>query len=457
VIVIWLIVAACSTDTDEHNDARTGPSLILIIGDGMDDQQITIARNYLVGSQGKLTLDSMQYRGSVQVQAVDEDDPGKAVYVADSASAATAISGGVVTSRGRIGTTAKFDSDIVTVMELAQSAGLRTGIVTTASITDATPASFIAHVNQRFCQSPSDMVKRNERFPPASTDCSQDYKANGGLGSIAEQVASSRFDILLGGGTDYFSDFIEGSADTTVLDNARANGFSTIFQSEHLRMIEPKKRVLGLFSPSTMPVRYRGENGSQARLLERVNGKVIWPEPYGCEKNPEVGSVPTLGEMTEAALRHLANDNGFVLMIESASIDKQSHYRRPCGQIGEVSQLLDAVHVALDFLDSNSDTLVLVTADHGHAAHLISDISGLAFLNYATPGRFARVQTPEGSVMGINYASNDSPLWDEHSGVQIPIYASGSGASNLPIFIRQTEIFDISISHLGLSHPVQAD
>jgi alkaline phosphatase len=69
--------------------------------------------------------------------------------VPDSANTATYMASGIVTSAGRIATTAATDRDVVTIMELAAAAGFGTGIVTTSSITDATPASFIAHVNQR--------------------------------------------------------------------------------------------------------------------------------------------------------------------------------------------------------------------------------------------------------------------------------------------------------------------
>ena len=58
-------------------------SVILIIGDGMDDHQITIARNYLVGSRGTLLLDKMPFRGVAQVLTIDEVS-GLPVYVAKS-------------------------------------------------------------------------------------------------------------------------------------------------------------------------------------------------------------------------------------------------------------------------------------------------------------------------------------------------------------------------------------
>ena len=66
-----------------------------------------------------------------------------------------------MTSAGRIGTTAGTDRDVVSIMELAAAAGFGTGIVATSSVTDATPASFVAHVNHRLCEGPRAMVTRN--------------------------------------------------------------------------------------------------------------------------------------------------------------------------------------------------------------------------------------------------------------------------------------------------------
>ena len=232
---------------------------------------------------------------------------------------------------------------------------------------------------------------------------------------------------------------------------AQNYGFKTIAERGELAGIQSNERILGLFSGSTMPVRYRGVNGAQADFLQRVDGTVVWPEPFACEINPASETMPTLREMTQVALTQLENDDGFALMIESASIDKQAHDRNPCGSIGEVEQLIEVLQTAMRFQDTHPNTLILVTADHGHSATLIPDISGLAELEYGSPGRFARIKTPEGGVMGINYASNDSPMWDEHSGVAVPLYAIGPGIGDIPVFIRQAEIHTISMNHLGLS------
>jgi alkaline phosphatase len=441
-------LSGCQIDTVPQSMAS--PKLVLIIGDGMDDQQITIARNYLVGHNGRLTLDDLPVRSAVQVQTVSEDRPSQPVYVADSANSATAIASGVLTSAGRIATTALQDEDATTIMELAHAAGYGTGIVTTASLTDATPASFVAHVRSRFCQGPVNMVARNSSSPAFSSGCSQDLKANGGAGSIAEQIAASTLDIALGGGTRYFEQTAEGEAVKSVLNLAEENGFELIDDAGDLTSLSRGSKVLGLFSAGTMPVKWRGTADAAAEPLERSDGTLQLPDAFTCEANPEFAATPTLTAMARAALDHLDDGRSFVLMIESASIDKQSHLRRPCGQIGELGQLDETVALVLDYARAHPETLVLVTADHGQAAKLIPERSIFAAQNFGSPGHFARLQTPEGSVMGINYATNDSPIQEDHSGVEVPLLASGPGVRDLPAMLRQTDIFGIAAKHLGI-------
>ncbi len=116
-----------------------------------------------------------------------------------------------------------------------------------------------------------------------------------------------------------------------------------------------------------------------------------------------------------------------------------------------MQQLEEALDVALEYAAEHPQALVLVTSDHGQSAQLIPRISDLAVQNFAPTGRFARLRTPEGGVMGISYATNDSPFWEDHSGVQVPLYASGPGIDDLPQYLLQTDIFHIAATHLGLS------
>lgn len=445
-----LACQACAPEPSAAQGPSAPPKVILIIGDGMDQHQITIARNYLKGYQGRLTLDTMPLRSVVQIQTVAEEDPRVPEYVPDSANTATSMATGIVTSAGRIATTAGTDQDAATIMELAAAAGFGTGIVTTSSVTDATPASFVAHISQRLCEGPAAMVRRNERIPSFSTNCSLDLKSNDGRGSIAEQIAASKLDIVLGGGAAYFAQTAEGETTKTVRDLAVANGFRAIGTAAELAALEPGGKVLGLFGPATLPVQWRGAGDAEAEAVRRGDdGRAILPEPFACEPNPEFGATPKLTAMTRAALAHL-DGGAFVLMVESASIDKQSHFRRPCGQIGEVEQLDDTLALVLEYARAHPETLVLVTADHSQAAQLVPETSVLAGLGATSPGHFARLRTPEGALMGVNYATNDSASQEDHTGADVPLVAYGARAGEVPAWLRQTDIFHIMMRHLGL-------
>ena len=445
------LIAGCAAQPAGSEGPLPNAKVILIIGDGMDDQQIAIARNYLVGMNGRLVLDGMPERVSAQVLTVRDDNPAIPNYVGDSASGATAMATGVPVSEGRIGTSAGTDRDLPTVMEMAMAAGLKTGIVTTSRITDASPSSFIAHISNRYCQVPEDMVKVDEMFPQDSTDCSADYKSNGGLGSIAEQIADSKIDLIFGGGSSDFDAFIDGVDSMTVGQTASANGFTILRSPEEIEEAPRNSRLMGLFASGHLPEKLQGVDGQKAEFIEHVDGKPVWPEPFECEINPAFEGVPALAEMTSGALEILGDKQGFMLVVESASIDKASHYWRPCGHIGEMAQLDETVQLVLDYAKRNPETLVLVTADHGSSAQMAPEKTELSLQNAAPPGRFARIRTPEGAIMGVSYATNDSPYWEDHTGVHVPLYLSGPRANDVPQFLNQTDVFHIAATHLGLS------
>jgi alkaline phosphatase len=435
-------------------------NVILIIGDGMDEQQVTIARNYLHGARGELLLDKMPLRSAVQILTVEDKVSGKPVYVADSANTATSLATGQVTSRGRISTSAGSDKALTTIVKHATDSGFRAGLVTTASVTDATAAAFASNINFRLCENPDTMVNVNYKDIPLG-DCSQHLKANGGKGSIAEQLAESPLHIILGGGGKHFTPTVEGGT-KSVTELARSNGFTVVNKPSQLGQAEVGSRILGTFAPSTLPVRLQGENGRAAEepdasLLNSLHpylGDVTFPDPMQCEDNPEHTKVPSLKAMTDAALVHLShkNERGFFLMIESASIDKQSHERKPCGSIGEMAQLDEALASAQNFAAAHPHTLILVTADHSQAAQLIpfeSLFSAYPIPTF-TPGKLARIITPEGGHMAVNYATTNF-MMEEHTGAAVPLYSNAEGLGRVPSYLRQPEIFNIMLEYLGIS------
>jgi alkaline phosphatase len=434
-------------------------NVILLIGDGMDEHQITIARNYLKGTNGQLTLDTMDRRSVAQVLTVSNIEPDLHVYVADSANSATSMATGTVTSRGRISTSAGADADLTTIVELATAAGIKTGLVSTASVTDATVAAFYAHISLRVCENPT-MMSDALLYDRIPIDCSPDLKANGGLGSISEQLVDSGLSLALGGGSEHFDALVEGET-ISVASAAEAAGFQILTNIDELNAASPDNRWLGVFSPSTLPIRLRGEGGRTAEkptpsFMNRVHwtqGDVTLPEPMSCEPNPEFEGTPSLKLMTDRAIAQLShsNDKGFFLMVESASIDKQSHLRNACGSIGELDQLEEALESALAFAEDNPGTLIIVTADHGQAAQLVPTESLFdAFdLPIYSPGQMVRIRTPEGVLMAVNYATNNF-FSEEHTGVNVPVLTNAE--VSLPVMLTQPDLFGVMANHLGLAN-----
>jgi alkaline phosphatase len=421
-----LFLLGCSTSGGVATNEMADPKVILIIGDGMDDQQISIARNYLAGADGKLAMDTLQYRGAIKPQTVLEDDPLVHVYITGSAPAATAMATGIVSSGLRISTHPQSGLDAVTIMELAHEAGIATGVVTTASVTDATPAAFMSHTVHRRCQAPG--------------ACEDESKSNGGKGSISEQIADGEMDVVLGGGMRRFEQVVDSETGATVADSAVANGFMLITERSELETAPTGGPLLGLFWPGLMPPVLHGNDASPDPS-----------EPFECEQNPDFGDLPRLTEMVETAMNRLESNGSYILVVEDEAIDEHAHGRHPCGHIGGVSQIDEAVQLVLSYAESHPELLVIVTADHGHAAQIISAGIASGQGRTSSPGSTAQLVTTDGSVMGINYATTTGENSRAvHSGVQVPLLASGPGVGEWPVFMPQTELFHIMRKHLGL-------
>ncbi len=447
-LVIAVLGLAATAQAEDHEKTN----VILLIGDGMDHQQLTIARNYLVGSNGLLLIDQLQNLSTVRVQTLSPDESGRAVYVADSANTATTLATGTLTSRGRIAMDYGGIRSLPTIIELAQRAGYGTGIVTTASVTDATVAAFAAHSVHRKCEGPEDL-RATVHWYGATIDCSAQAVERGGPGSIAHQLSSAGLDVLLGGGYKHFAQSAYGG-EKRPLDTASDRGYFIATDSRNLAAAPAERPLLGLFAALDMPVALQGQGQRKAEAVTpSKDPNNMAAMPFSCVPNPDSASVPSLQQMTEKALAKLGNGprRGFFLMVESASIDKQSHARNPCGHIGEVGQLEQALQSVLAFARRQPDTLILVTADHGHAAQIIPDQSSFRFDEYAhhSPGAVARVRTPEGSVMMINYAT--SVAVDElHTGTNIPLMAQGPGTAGIPAYLTQADIHRLMMDFLGL-------
>src|SRR5689334_8077474 len=114
VLLIPAVAFARNIQTSSANFGQHGhyKHVIFFLGDGMGDSEITIARNYFVGANGRLNLDKLPATGSITTYAVQESNPKLPEYVTDSAASGTAWATGVKTSNGRISTTPGTDLDL---------------------------------------------------------------------------------------------------------------------------------------------------------------------------------------------------------------------------------------------------------------------------------------------------------------------------------------------------------
>ncbi|WP_145595343.1 alkaline phosphatase [Yersinia aleksiciae] len=400
---------------------KTVKNIILLIGDGMGDSEITSARNYAMGAGGFFKgIDALPLTGQYTHYSLDKKTQ-KPDYVTDSAASATAWSSGVKTYNGALGVDV-FGKDHVTLLELAKKAGKATGNVSTAELQDATPAAQFAHVTGRKCYGPEE----------TSEKCGTNALENGGRGSITEQMIAGRADVTLGGGAKSFSQVAKAGEwkDKSLRDQALARGYVIVENLDDLNAIkqaDQQKPLLGLFSPGNMPVRWQGPKASYHGNLDKP--------PVVCENNAErTKDIPTLAVMTEKAIDLLkSNENGFFLQVEGASIDKQDHAANPCGQFGETVDLDEAVQKALEFARADGNTLVIVTADHAHSSQIIE-------ADAKAPGLTQALTTKDGAVMAISYGNSEDDS-QGHTGTQLRIAAYGPHAANVVGLTDQTDLF----------------
>ncbi|MBK0000363.1 alkaline phosphatase [Erwinia sp. S38] len=400
---------------------KTAKNVILLIGDGMGDSEITAARNYAEGAGGFFKgIDALPLTGQYTHYALDKKSH-KPDYVTDSAASATAWATGVKSYNGAIGVDVN-GKDHPSLLELAKAAGKATGNVSTAELEDATPAAQIAHVTSRKCYGPE----------KTSELCQSNALEKGGKGSIAEQLLNARADVTLGGGGKTFGEAAKAGEwqGKTLLEQAKLRGYQLVNDLDGLNALtvaDDSKPVLGLFADGNMPVRWKGP---KATYHGNLDGK-----PVTCEVNAErPASTPTLAQMTEKAIQLLADKpQGFFLQVEGASIDKQDHAANPCGQIGETVDLDEAVQKALEFAAKDGNTLVIVTADHAHSSQIIANDS-------KAPGLTQTLNTREGGLMTISYGNSEEDS-QGHTGTQLRIAAFGPHAANVVGLTDQTDLF----------------
>ena len=435
-------------------------NVILFVGDGMGIATITAARIFDGQSRGESGEEnSLSFESFPNVALVKTYNTNQ--MVPDSAGTATALNSGVKTRAGmlnigpaaHLGDCAESKANVLTNLgEIAKANGKGLGIVTTTTITHATPGAVYAHTPQRGWENDS-VIPEAERAA--------------GCTDIATQLVSIPFDIALGGGTSHFfgkdkgGRRIDPAADLPSAWAAKAGGVYVTNRTALSAAANGNKPVLGLFAPSHLTF-----------MVDRTTDS----------------TEPTLSEMTTAAIDHLKGQkDGYYLMIEGGKIDHGHHTGTAGKALTEAQEFSRAIATALSKVDLKN-TLVLVTADHSHVMTIAgypsrgSPILGLAMANDARgdptgkpimaadgqpytilgyqngpgavrssprPAPDTGVQAKQQALVLTGNEDNPDSIAETHGGEDVALFATGPGSENARGVIEQNRVFDIIMAATG--------
>lgn len=310
-------------------------NIIFFIGDGLGLSQ----GSALHIKQGKTNFGRFPVIGLSDTRsAVD--------LVTESAAAATALSTGELTKNGAVAVDVN-GKDLKTLAEYARSLGKSVGIIATSSITHATPAAFVAHVESRQMHD-----------------------------EIARQIADGNFDVLIGGGKQYFLPKERGGVRTdgkNLIDEMRQKKYFVGFN--HDESLKNARKLLLLLADDGLP-----------KATERQY------------------SLTDLFRKAFSILKR--NPAGYLLVIEGSQIDWAGHDNDFEYLLGELKEFDAVIGHGLNLAEEHPETLVLVTGDH--------ETGGLTLYGSKT----------DGSDLTAKWSSGD------HTAAMVPVFAFGPGAEN---------------------------
>ncbi len=349
-------------------EGRGAKNIIVMLGDGMGASQRTAARIMRGYAQGKaknpLAMDTFPNTAMVMTASlnsiVTDSAPGMQNYVTGNKS--NNNEEGVFPDD----TVDAFDNPRVEYLSeyLHALSGKSLGIVTTADVFDATPASNAVHTAAR-------------------------GNGTGIVDQFLDDRAATGLTVLMGGGRKWFLPNPGNSVSPQPVNGSQRRGANDYVAGDDLvagwgiakGRLDPERDLIADFrsagfayAPDRSGLDAAFAGGTPDRLLGLFaysNMNVSFDKIAGRRGDRSVVDAfgfpdqPMLDEMTDAALQVLAkNPNGFVAMIEGASIDKQAHLMDSDRWVLEVIEFDRAVAVAKKFAAGHPDTLVIVTADH---------------------------------------------------------------------------------------------
>ncbi len=345
--------------------AGSAKNIILFVGDGMGVSTVTAARildgqqKGGLGEENSLSFDRFPFVGLSKTYNVDAQTP-------DSAGTMTAMISGIKTDAGTLG----VDEDVIrgdcasiagnqvfTALELAEIAGLSTGIVTTARVTHATPAATYAKSPERDWEDNSTLPA--EALAAGCEDIASqliNFKAN--LQSKYSSAAIDGIEVVMGGGRRHFLPNLESANSSDAeseIEGDRTDGRNLV---EEWASLNPS----GVYIDSQQGFD-KLDTSSTEQLFALFNESHM---RYAADRHNDIAGEPSLSEMTVKAIEILDNNPaGFLLVVESGRIDHGHHAGSAYAALEDTIEFSRAVQSAVDKTNTE-ETLIIVTADHSH-------------------------------------------------------------------------------------------
>jgi alkaline phosphatase len=347
-------------------------NVIFMIGDGMGPMQVQMAADY---KGSPLNMEEMLYCGQCSTLNVSGQ-------ITDSAAAGTALATGTKTSNGRVGMNANGLVVLPNIREYFAGRGKSTGIVTTTSIADGTPAAFGAHVLDR----------------TYANEITESY------------IKTYEIDVVMGGGST-----------AALMTLAMGKGYAIARTRTELLDTRATK-ILGLFAIAHMPFEHE-RNSVLTPSLEEMTVKaisVLDRNPNGFFLMVEGGRIDHAGH------------------LQTAGSDAVTMGYKIATCVGETLEFDKAVQAAIDFAERDGNTLVIVTADHETGD--LRQRSGDAHIDHE-PDRITCDHEDLIEWLEEKYIFNSSG----HSSTNVPVFAYGVGAERFTGVLDNTDFYHMII------------
>ncbi len=396
-------------------------NVIVMISDGCGYNHIAATNYYQYGTHPAQGYESWPYQAGMSTYAGDGNGyfPQTAwsdfnyvnLHYTDSAAAATAMSCGVKTYGGAIG----MDMDQQPLEHIAdrlKDLGKATGVVSSVEFSHATPAGYVAHnvsrnnyseiAQEMLCDSRTDVIMGcgNPWFDADGNLLTQPNTFNYVGGQyVWESLEAGLVNIV-----------IDEYGNTNPVEDCNGDG-----NPDAWTLIQTREEFQNMMTGDT-PVRVCGVPQCYKTLQHDRSGD-YYADPYVA---PLTETVPTLEEMTRAALNVLDNDaDGLFLMVEGGAVDWASHGNASERVIEEEIDFNNSVQAVVDWVNTYSnwdETLVIVTGDHecGYLCGPGSDPDWMPIVNNGA-----------GNLPGMEWHSGS------HTNPLIPIFANGVAAEGL--------------------------